>query len=344
MSYFRPELETLPAYVPGRMTSDPHVYKVSSNEVPYGPLPGVIEAMSETLAGVNRYPDMTASALCADIAAHHGLTPDRVVASCGSVQMIEKILAAAAVPGSEVVASSLSFEAYPIAITAAGATRIAVPTIDGGHDLDAMAGAVSEATAAILVCSPNNPTGHAISHTELVRFLDRVGDHLVILDEAYIDFVTMDDPIRSLDLLQTYPNLVVLRTFSKAHGLAALRVGYALTSADNAATIRSVATPFAISTPAQAAARASLALRDELRSRVATVTRARDSVLRALTEMGVEVPASQANFVWFPGADPEVFTRAGLVVRALPGGVRVTIAEEEANARILRAAAELVGH
>lgn len=340
MSYFRPELTKIPSYVPGKPTTDATVIKLSSNELPFEPLASVQEAIATHTDQVNRYPDMVGAHLCADIAAHVGVAESQVVISCGSVQMIEKVLAASSTPSSNVVVSELSFEAYPIAITSSSATRVAVPALaDGGHDLDAMAAAVNDDTSAILVCSPNNPTGHAISHTDLVAFLDKVGDKLVILDEAYIDFVTSDDPIRSLELLETYPGLVILRTFSKAFGLAGLRVGYAIASEENARVLRAVATPFGVSTIAQAAAAASLGEYASVKERVSWVISERERVKEALAGL-VEIPDSQANFVWFAGYGPDFAdhcAREGIIVRALPAGVRVTVAEKEGNDRLIAA-------
>lgn len=345
MSLFRDDLSAIPAYVPGRPGADPSVIKLSSNEMPYGPFPSVQAVIAQGIGSLHMYPDMHATRLTARIAAFHGVSADSIVASNGSVAMIEKILDAACFPGSEVVIAWRSFEAYPIAITVAGGTAVPVPlTPAGGHDLDAMADAVTDRTAAIMVCSPNNPTGTALTHRELSRFLKRVGDDvLVVLDEAYIDFVRMVDPIRSVELLADHPNLVILRTFSKAYSLAGLRVGYAIAHPDVAATLRAVATPFGVNSLSQSAAIAALDEADEVRMRTDFVAAERKRVASELAALGFDVPRSEANFLWLEMADTEPFveaaTRSGITVRAFPGdGVRISIGSTAANERIMAAA------
>lgn len=344
MSFFRPELDLIPPYVPGKPATDPDIIKLSSNEIPEGPLPGVTEAVADAIANVNRYPDMSGSLLIADIAAFHDIDPNRVVISNGSVAMIEKIMSAVCKPGSEVVCSAISFEAYPIMITAAGGQRVAVPTLaDGAHDIDAMIAAITDNTAAVILCSPNNPTGHGLRHGDVVKVLEST-DTLVILDEAYIDFVTMEDPIRAAELLD-YPHLVILRTFSKAYGLAGIRLGYAIASEPVASMLRTISTPFGVSTAAQAAGRAALAARDVVRERVEKIIAERTRVQAAIAELGLEVPDSQANFVWV-SQDPARFAQIcadhKIIVRAFGDGVRVTIAETEGNDRLIAAVAEFM--
>ena len=344
MSLFRHDLASLPAYVPGKPGSDSSIIKLSSNEMPYGPLPGVQAAIAQGIGSLHSYPDMFASGLAARIAARHGVDPAGVVVSNGSVAMIEKILDAACEPQSEVVLPWRSFEAYPIAIAIAGATAITVPlTAEGDHDLAGMLSAVTDRTAVVMVCSPNNPTGNALTHSDLERFLHTVRDDvIVVLDEAYIDFVDMADPVRSVELLAKHPNLIILRTFSKAYSLAGLRVGYALAHPASAATLRAVATPFGVNSLAQAAAHATLESETEIAARCRVVMGERTRVAAALTESGFAVPSSQANFVWLPVTDTDGFVadaaRAGITVRAFPGGVRVSIGSREANDRTLAAA------
>ncbi|WP_182353085.1 histidinol-phosphate transaminase [Flaviflexus huanghaiensis] len=345
MSLFRHDLSRIPPYVPGKPGGDPSVIKLSSNEMAYGPLPSVQAVIAQGIGSLHMYPDMYASELSAKLAAFHGVPADSIVPSNGSVAMIEKILTAVCSPGSEVIIAWRSFEAYPIAITVAGGTAVTVPlTPEGGHDLDAMADAVSARTAAVMVCSPNNPTGVALTHGELSRFLTRVGDDvLVVLDEAYVDFVRMVDPVRSVDLLANHPNLIILRTFSKAYSLAGLRVGYAIARPEVAATLRAVATPFGVNALAQSAAIAALDEVDEVRMRTDFVTAERMRVAAELDELGLLVPDSQANFVWLEMADTQPFVdaaaRCGITVRAFPGdGVRVSVGSTAANERILSAA------
>ncbi|MDO5723902.1 MAG: histidinol-phosphate transaminase [Flaviflexus sp.] len=348
MSLFRPELHTLPAYVPGASSRDDDIIKLSSNELPFPALPAVTAAIAEGVGSLNRYPDMTASALAEQVAELHGVAPTQVVVGNGSVALIEKILDACCGPDSTVVMPWRSFEAYPIAITVAGATPIPVPlTPAGGLDLEAIIAAIEPSTRAVLVCTPNNPTGTALTHAEVEAFMERMPrDVLVLLDEAYVHFLTMADPVRGLDLLARYPQLVTLRTFSKAYGLAGLRIGYAVAEEQLAATLRSVMTPFGVNDLAQRAAAAALTERDKVMDRVGEVVRERERVLAALAETGWQVPETQANFVWFETEDTEGFLEAAarhkIRVRAFAGeGVRVSIAEPEGNDRLLALAAEL---
>jgi histidinol-phosphate aminotransferase len=256
-------------------------------------------------------------------------------------------------PGDEVVFAWRSFEAYPIAVQVTGATPVPVPLGPGAvHDLDAMAAAITPATRAVLLCTPNNPTGPAIPHDDLARFVDDVPDSvLVVVDEAYVEFVSDPKATRGLEVLADRPNVAVLRTFSKAYGLAGFRVGYCVAAPAVATAVRSVSLPFGVSLPAQAAVLASLAAEDALLDRVRLIVAARDQLLAGLTQLGLEVPDSQANFVWLPaGAETTRyaahFGEHGLTVRPYAAGdagdgVRITVGEPEANALVLEAAATL---
>jgi histidinol-phosphate aminotransferase len=249
-SLTRPDLDALPTYIPGR--SVPGAIKLASNEVPFGPLPGVVEALAEAAAGVHRYPDMGVVALRDKIAERIGVSPERVVTGCGSVALAEHLARTTCLPGDSILYSWRSFEAYPIIAATTGAESIKVPnTATHEHDLKAMAGAVSPGTRMILVCNPNNPTGASICRAELDEFLSLVPtDVIVVLDEAYREFVT--DP-QVTDGLETYgnrPNVVVLRTLSKAWGLAGLRIGYLVAQPEVAGAVRKVVTPFSTSAAA----------------------------------------------------------------------------------------------
>ncbi len=338
----RAALAGIPAYVPGRPpVSRPGVtaYKLSSNENPYPPLPGVLDAVAAAAQSMNRYPDMAATALREALADRAGVGIEQVATGTGSVAVIYHLLQAFCDPGDEVVHAWRSFEAYPIGITAQGATSIAVPvTHDGRHDLDAMAAAIGERTKVVLLCSPNNPTGPALRHAEVVAFLDRVPGHvLVAVDEAYREFVRDDDPLDGVALAKERENVVALRTFAKAYGLAGLRVGYLVGPEPIAAAVRACALPFGVSTIAQAAVLASLAAEDELMARVAVIVAERDRVLTGLRDQGWEVPDAQGNFVWLGlGArTPEFATfaeAAGIAVRPFAEeGVRISIGETGAN-------------
>jgi histidinol-phosphate aminotransferase len=340
----RADLEALPSYVPGRTV--PGAVKLASNEVPYGPLPGVVEAITEAATNIHRYPDMGVVALREALAARYGVDVDRVATGCGSVALAEHLARATCLPGDEMLYSWRSFEAYPIIAATTAATSVKVPnTGEHAHDLPAMAAAITDRTRLVMVCNPNNPTGTAIRRAELDAFLDAVPDDvLVVIDEAYREFVT--DPAVP-DGLTTYgdrPNVVVLRTLSKAWGLAGLRIGFLVATPEVAAAVRKVVTPFSTSAAAQAAALAALRASDEMARRAAAVVAERERLLAAVRKLLPEVPETQANFVWLPLGERSVefgaaCEKAGVIVRPFPGeGVRVTVGTPEENDLFLAAA------
>ncbi|WP_193614990.1 histidinol-phosphate transaminase [Nocardioides lijunqiniae] len=342
----RAHVARIPAYVPGKPpTPRPGhtTYKLSSNENPYPPLPGVLEAASEAAAVMNRYPDMGSSALYDALAARLDVPVSDLAAATGSVALVYQLLSAFCDPGDQVVYAWRSFEAYPIAVTTAGATSVQVPvTADGRHDLDAMAAAVTDRTKVVVVCTPNNPTGPAVTQTELDAFLATVPSHVVVVvDEAYVEFVRMDDAVDGLATYRAHPNVVLFRTFSKAYGLAGFRVGYAVAAAPLAGALRAVSLPFGVSHVAQAAAIASLDAEPALLERVDALTAERARVVAGLAEAGWDLPEAQGNFVWFAlGERTAEFAAAcddaGIVVRPFAGeGARVSIGEPEANDRLL---------
>ncbi|HYN96754.1 MAG TPA: histidinol-phosphate transaminase [Pilimelia sp.] len=349
----RADLDALPAYVPGRTPADlarelglPEAIKLASNEVPYGPLPGVVEAVAEAATGVHRYPDMGVVALREALAERLDVEPDRVVTGCGSVALCEHLVRATCLPGDEIIYAWRSFEAYPIIAATSGASSVRVPnTPDHAHDLAAMSAAVTGQTRMILVCTPNNPTGRAVERAELDRFLAAVPDDvLVVLDEAYREFVTDPAVPDGLAAYGDRQNVAVLRTLSKAWGLAGLRAGYLVAHPDVAAAVRKVVTPFSSSAAAQAGALAALRQGDEVRRRCDLVISERDRVLAAVRKLAPDVPESQANFVWLPlGERAAAFGAAcearGVIVRAFPGdGVRVTVGTPAENDAFLSAA------
>ncbi|WP_030161038.1 histidinol-phosphate transaminase [Glycomyces sp. NRRL B-16210] len=339
----RDELRQIPLYVPGKAIPD--AVKLSSNEVPYGPLPGVVEAIASAASDVHRYPDLAVVALRDALAERHGLDAGRLVTGTGSVALIGHLMQAIGGPGGEVVYSWRSFEAYPIAATVAGLRSVQVPnTPDHRHDVEALIAAVGPDTRALIVCSPNNPTGPAVTAEELDRIFDAVDESvLVVVDEAYREFVT--DPACP-DAIERYadrPNAVVFRTFSKAWGLAGLRVGYMVARPEVAEAVRRCVIPFAVNAAAQAAALAALGAEGEMRRRVALVASERKRAVMAAREFVPEVPDSQANFFWLPLGEEAVdfavhCESAGLLVRPFAGdGVRVTIGLPEENDAMLEA-------
>jgi histidinol-phosphate aminotransferase len=296
------------------------------------------------------------AALYDALSARLGVPVDNLAAATGSVALIYQLLSAFCDPGDEVVYAWRSFEAYPIAVTTAGATSVQVPvTADGRHDLPAMAAAVTDRTRVLMVCTPNNPTGPAVTRTELDALLAAVPPHvLVVVDEAYVEFVRMDDAVDGLDVQRRHPNVVLFRTFSKAYGLAGFRVGYAVAAPEVAAALRAVSLPFGVSGVAQAAAVASLAAEPALLERVEALVAERTRVVAGLRVAGWQVPDPQGNFVWFALGDrtadfAAAAEEAGIVVRPFAGeGVRASIGETEANDRLLTvasafAAPEVVG-
>jgi len=342
----RPEIAALPPYKQGRPAAADG-FKLSSNENPFDPLPGVVEALRAHTA-LNRYPDATAARLRSALGEKYGVDADHVLVAAGSVSLLAAFLQAAASTGDEVVYAWRSFEAYPGLVLVAGATSVQVPCrADGGHDLDAMAAAVTDRTRCILLCTPNNPTGRVITRTEFAAFVARVpADVLILLDEAYAEFVTDADAVDGLGerVFEAHPNVVVLRTFSKAYGLAALRLGYAIGHPRVLDGARSTMIPLSVTAQAEAAGIASLAHEDQVIARVAALVERRERLLAGLRAAGWDVPDSQANFVWLPTSDPavaEAFDAAGLVVRPFPDGVRISVGEEESIDRVLAVARSL---
>jgi len=344
----------IPAYVAGK-PPQPRAglttYKLSSNENPYPPLPGVLEAAGRASEQMNRYPDMGNAALYAALSDKLGVPVEQLALATGSVALIYQLVQAYCEPGDEVVYAWRSFEAYPIAVTAAGATNVRIPVLDDGrHDLDAMVAAITDRTRIVLVCTPNNPTGPSVTQSELDAFLAGVPDHvLVVVDEAYLEFVRMEDPVDGLATVRAHANVVTTRTFSKAYGLAGFRVGYAVGPAGVAGALRAVSLPFGVSNVAQAAAVASLDAEPQLLERVTALVAERDRVLAGLADAGVVVPDAQGNFVWFATGDRTGDLAAaaedlGIVVRPFAGeGARVSVGEPEANDRVIELARSFGG-
>jgi histidinol-phosphate aminotransferase len=344
---FRPVLDRFAPYKPGKTPSAPggRAFKLSSNESPFGPLPSVLKVIADAACNINRYPDNGAAELTEAIAEHFRVPPSHVAVGCGSVGVAQQLLEAVGEPGAEVVYAWRSFEAYPYLSDLAGVTSVRVPLRDEAHDLAAMARAITGRTRLVFVCNPNNPTGTVVRRAELEEFLGRVpGDCLVVLDEAYAEYVRDPGVPGGLDLYRDRPNVAVLRTFSKAYGLAGLRVGFLIGHEPVAAAVRKTMLTFTVNALAQAAAVASLEAEPELLERVDVVVSERNRVRDELLSQGWAVPPTEANFVWlrlrdgtadFAGA----CDRAGVSVRPYDGeGVRVSIGEREANDAFLAVA------
>jgi histidinol-phosphate aminotransferase len=352
-------VQELPAYKPGRNPADlareigvERAVKLASNEVAFPPLPAVVEALTAAAGETNRRPDNGAVVLTRALADRYGVDPTQVATGCGAVTICQELAQAYNDPGTSIAFAWRSFEMYPLLARVAGASALQVPLTPGRpggpadtHDLDALAAAIDDGTRLVFVCNPNNPTGTAVRRAELERFLDTVpGDTLVVLDEAYREFVTDPDVPDGLELMRGRPNVAVLRTFSKAWGLAGLRVGY-LVAEDPAVAdaVRRTHVPFSVSSLAQAAAVAALASEDEVRRRCTAVTAERARLTDALRERGLVVSDSQANFVWLPVGEEAAGLAAALESRAVitrpfaGEGIRVTVGTPEEDDVLLAA-------
>jgi len=337
---FRSVLDGFPAYQPGRtpVTAHGKTHKLSSNESPFAPLPSVVDVIAEAARTVNRYPDNGAQALTLAIADKFGVPATHVAVGCGSVGVAQQLLEAVGEPGAEVMYAWRSFEAYPTLADLAAAESVRVPLRGETHDLAAMADAITPRTRLIFVCTPNNPTGTVVHRTELENFLDLVpADCLVVLDEAYREYVRDEAVPDGITVYRDRPNVAVLRTFSKAYGLAGLRTGFLIGHQPVAAAVRATMLPFTVNSIAQAAAIASLAAEDELFERVELTVKERTRVREALVADGWTVPPTEANFVWLRlGEQTGKFAAAceaeGIAVRPFAAeGARVSIGTPEAN-------------
>lgn len=353
----RPVFDTLPSYAAGKPPAPVEGltrYKLSSNENPLGPVPEVARVLAEFDA-VHRYPDPLSTALRTALAGQLGVDAEDIVTGAGSLGALNQILKTFAGVNAdgvqdEVIYAWRSFEAYPILVGIMGARSVQVPNLpNGAHDLDAMAAAVTDRTRLILVCTPNNPTGPAVTESQIRSFLAKVPATVpVVIDEAYFEFCAAssipegeEPPLNGLDIYRDYPNVIILRTFSKAQGLAGLRVGYSISHPQITRHLRVAATPFAVSALAERAAVASIEHQEAVMARVRHIVAERERVTARLRELGYEFPSTYANFVWLPlgertGEFVDLMNRNALSVRAFGSeGVRVSIGEVEANDRFL---------
>ena len=332
----RADISEIPSYIPGKRLAD--ALKLSSNEVTHPPLPAAVAAMAEAAAAANRYPDMGATDLIHAIAKHLKLRPEQVAVGCGSSALCQQLVQITCTTGDEVVFPWRSFEAYPIFARVAGATPRPVPlTADHRVDLPALAAAITPATRLVFVCNPNNPTGTTITKREFEEFMAVVPPTtLVALDEAYFEFVRTQDTPMGTEVVVKHENVVALRTFSKAYGLAGVRVGYAFGNPAIIAALNKVAIPFGVSAIAQAGAIASLAGAAQLLERTNETVSERDRVARAIGAI-----PSEANFVWIPTETAATLAQQladqGVIVRAFPEGVRITVTDHAEADRFLAA-------
>lgn len=359
---FAEKLARMPSYQAGVPTGKAPeaiaaagIAQLASNESPFSPHPKVVEAIQAAAGAMNRYPDPGATLLRRRIAERYETEPGRVAVGNGSCEILLAAAEALCEPGAEILFAWPAFSMYPHLAALTGAREVRVPLAEGDvHDLDAMAAEVTAATQLVLVCNPNNPTGTHLPAAEIAAFCERLPAHVTVaLDEAYIEFQTNDDPDATVDLLADFPNLVVLRTFSKVYGLAGLRVGYALGSAKFRAAVDAVRQPFSVNAIAQTAAAEAILHSDDVARRVEGTIAERIRVEGALHEMGLTTAETQANFSWIDLGDAEeAEVVAGLAERRIavrpgtplgdPGHLRVTFGTAAENDRFLAALTELL--
>ena len=355
---FASKVRRIPVYpAADGYASEGEVAKLASNESPYPPVPAVVEAITRALPGLNRYPDPTNSALRRKLSDRHGVPANRIAIGNGSCDILLAAGDALLEPGAELVYAWPSFSVYPHLSAASGARAIEVPVdAEHKHDLEAMRREITVATRLAIVCNPNNPTSTALPLDEIAAFVHDVPRSVcVILDEAYCEFNILQDPDESIALLDRYPNLVLLRTFSKVYGLCGLRVGYALCGSEEFRTaVDQVRQPFFCNAAAQAAALEALNHQDEVARRVERNLAERIGLEDGLRELGLAPAQSQANFVWFDLGDgreeAEVMqglAQRGVLVRAggslgREGALRVTVGTQAENERFLEALGALL--
>jgi histidinol-phosphate aminotransferase len=352
---FAEKLARMPSYQAGtpvgkapESVAEEGIAQLASNESPYPPHPDVVEAIARAAAAVNRYPDPGATLLRQRIAERHETEPARIAVGNGSCEILLAAAEALCEPGAEILFAWPSFSIYPHLAALSGAREIRVP-LDGDdvHDLESMLAEITAATQLLLVCNPNNPTGTYLPAEQIADFCSQVPQRVtLILDEAYIDFQVADDPEASVDLLGRFPNLVVLRTFSKAHGLAGLRAGYALCSPAFRAAVDAVRQPFSVNAIAQAAASEAILHQDDVHARVERTVAERAFVEEGLRELGLESPPSQTNFSWVSLGDRDeaaivaglgeqgVLVRPGAALGG-PGRIRVSYGTRTENERLI---------
>ncbi len=359
---FAEKLASIPGYVAGapagkapESIAEEGIAQLASNESPWGPHAAVVEAIARSAAAANRYPDPSAGLLRRRIAERYEIEPGSVALANGSCEILLAAALALCEPGTEVVYAWPSFSIYPYLAPLSGAREIRVPLAEGDvHDLDAILTELTVATQLVLVCNPNNPTSTHIPAARLAEFLAEVPDHVtVIVDEAYVEFQLNDDPDATLDLRRDFPNLVLLRTFSKVYGLAGLRVGYGIGSAKFRAAVDAVRQPFSVNAIAQAAAAEAIRHGDDVTRRVERTIVERVTVQEGVRDLGLTTPDSQANFSWIDLGDAEEadvvakLADAGILVRpgtplGGPGHVRVSYGTADENRRFLEALADAI--
>jgi histidinol-phosphate aminotransferase len=355
---FAERISRIPVYpVAGGYALPDDVALLASNESPDPPLPAVVEAITRALTGLNRYPDPSNAVIRSRLSDRYGVPANRIAMGNGSVEILLAAGEALLEPGAEIVYAWPSFSVYPHLAAASGARAVTVDLDSSdSHDLDAMAAEITAATRMVIVCNPNNPSSTALPLSAIEAFADRVPPHVAfLLDEAYCEFNLLDDPDASLALLERFPNLVLLRTFSKVYGLAGLRVGFALAGSESfVQAVNQVRQPFFLNSAAQAAAVEALKHQDAVAERVERAVVARVDMESEASALGLRVASSQANFAWMhlpDGVDEKAVVEGlqsrGVLVRAgaalgRSGSMRVTYGRPDENARFIATLAELL--
>lgn len=348
-------VQSLQPYQPGKPIEElerelgiSNSIKLASNENPLGPSPKALAAIEQSLKELARYPDSNGHLLKQALYQRFALKPEQITLGNGSNDLLEMIARCFLQPGTEAVFSEYSFIVYPLVTQACGAQGVIAPAREFGHNLQAMAEAVTDKTRLVFIANPNNPTGTYVSSRELCAFLDHLPQQvLVVLDEAYTEYVTREDFPNGLDLLARYPNLIVTRTFSKAYGLAALRVGYAVAHPEITDLLNRVRQPFNVNTPALAAAAAMLEDSEYLEKSLALNTRGLDQLTQGLRALGLGYIPSVANFITLDLARDalpvyQALLKEGVIVRplgvyAMPHHLRISVGTDAENTRFLRA-------
>lgn len=345
-------------YVPGKPIEEVErelglrASKLASNENPLGPSPKALEAIQKYLAESNRYPDAGGHYLREKLAARHRVPAEQIVLGAGSTELIQLLSHIFIEPGAEGLSSEGSFVVFPMSVQAAGGEPVLAPLRHYAYDLDALAARVGERTRLLYLANPNNPTGTMFTAGETDRLLEKIPPDLpVVLDEAYCDYVERPDYSCSLDYVREGRFLMVLRTFSKAHGLAGLRIGYGVGHADIIGALNRIRSPFNVSTVAQVAALAALDDAEHIRRSVESNRRGLAYLQAELSKLGIQCVPSFANFLFVETGRPaqgdfQALLKMGIIVRPLgfmgiPNGLRITVGTEEENRRLVEALAQL---
>jgi histidinol-phosphate aminotransferase len=342
-------INNLTPYVPGKPIEELErelgisgSIKLASNENPLGPSPKAIAAMRKVIEGLNRYPDGSGYYLSAALAKKYDVDIAQVILGNGSNELIELVVRTFVQPGDEIVSADPSFVVYKMIAQAANAVNVIVPCRDLRHDLDAMAEKITPKTKIVFIANPNNPTGTMNTKVEMDRFMGRVPDHVIVaVDEAYFEYVTHADYPDSLDYLRAGKNILSLRTFSKIYGLAGLRIGYGITTAQIAELMNKVRQPFNTNSLGQAGALAALGDHKHVEKSIAINNEGKQFLYQTFQRLGIPYTPTETNFIFFeaPMDGRELYTvllKQGVIIRPMGGKrLRVTIGLPDENRRFV---------